>query len=854
MNTQLLYRIMFALLSLLMIGCNDDKEVFFESLTGDEALDRVHPNERDKPYPREEHELYLNPAPLIVPKTTRGANEFLEFELSQDINFPEQGTYRSGKLAWNMYNIHEEMVAGTWFWRFRKVDKSDRAGLWSEVNKFTVTGKEDVFVTPKWTVFQQNIPTTFPRINCFMTKDIQQVTPINSSHIEYANMMNRANGKMNSIILPAANPYDYDMEELGNDVDWILNTAYQLTGEQKYFDKIMGLGRQLIDYEATDNQLFLSNFHSAGIINVLSIFYEIGQGQLTEEEKTRTEQLMVRMLNHYRKSYVGSIENHVFENHTWQIVLRAMVQGAFTICHEYPEAMTFLEYSYELWTARAPASGFNRDGAWINGAGYFGTNQYTLFYMPMLLSHVTGFNFLDHPWYKAAGKAMVYSQLPNTGMTSFGDGVESTEAPSRGRLAFADFIAREIQDPYAAWYVTECGKSTGRETVHADYSMRLYRVARGYIQYGGVELTDDDFENYIWNKDIGEGIAFSNMRESGSNLSLAFRSSPFGSGSHTLADQNSFKLLYKGVSVYMNAGYYQNFSDKHNLLQYRHTRGHNTMLVNGIGQPFTTRAYGNINRGLNSDNLAYFMGDASHAYCGISEYPMWISAFESAGIAQVPRYGFGETPLNNYKRHIFMLRPNKVVIYDDLGANEASTWQWLLHSPVEFRVAGNKITTNHTDKGGFTSVAQIFSGQTPTIETTNRWFTGGEPADQNPTKYPTQWHLTANFGPSINNKILTIIQVSDDGRVEDIWQVNNHFIMGDWEIEAELNGDRPAAISIANKVTGTAFSYGVQAPTVNGAPYQRQQENSSVLYDNIYGTMQVQETVDKPLQTTRAAR
>ncbi|MCS2584604.1 heparinase II/III-family protein [Bacteroides sp. BFG-551] len=52
----------------------------------------------------------------------------------------------------------------------------------------------------------------------------------------------------------------------------------------------------------------------------------------------------------------------------------------------------------------------------------------------------------------------------------------------------------------------------------------------------------------------------------------------------------------------MNAGYYQNYSDAHAILQYRNTRGHNTVMINNIGQPFTTRAYGNITRALNGDN------------------------------------------------------------------------------------------------------------------------------------------------------------------------------------------------------------------------------------------------------------
>lgn len=850
MNTKLLYNLIITLFGLsILAACSDDKEIFFNDVIGEETVDRVHPNDRDKPYPREEHTLYLNPTPLIVPANAKKETEFMEFELSRNENFPEEGTYRSGKVSWYMYNIHKQMETGVWYWRFRIVDANDKTGPWSVVNKFTVTGEEPVFVTPEWAVCKQNIPTTFPFINCFIQADIDKVSPIDASHIEYRSMISRANGKLKDIVLPADNPYNYNMEDLGNDVNYILNTAYQLTKEQKYFDKIIQLGKQMINYDVKDNVLFSENFFSAGVISALSVFYELGQDVLTEDEKTKTEELMIRILEHYYESFLGRIENHIFENHTWQIVLRAMVQGALTICNEYPEAMKFLEYSYELWTARAPASGFNRDGTWHNGASYFKTNQYTLYYMPMLFTHLTGTNFLEHPWYKAAGKAMIYSNLPGTEMTSFGDGVEKRGAPDRGRLAFADFIARETGDSYAAWYVKECGN-----TVHDDYSMRLYRIAREHISYGGKELTANDFENYLWNKDTGEGVAFSDMVERSSNLSLAFRSSPFGSGSHTLADQNSFKLFYKGRPVYVNAGYYQSFNDAHSLLQYRNTRGHNTIMINNIGQPFTTRAYGNLERGLNGTNLAYFLGDASQAYCGVSEYSMWQDAFSKAGISQTPEYGFGETPLNNYKRHIFMLRPNKVVIYDDLGADEPATWQWLLHSPVEFHVAGNKVTTNYTttDKGNFTAVAQIYCEQIPTITTTKDWFPGGEPTS--PADVAKQWHLTADFETSMNNKILTIIQLSDNGQVEDVWQVNNRFTLGDWIVEAEMAADKPATIKISNKTTGTVFDYGSVELQLDGVPYQRQQENSSVLYDDVFGMLQVQECITKPVQTTRSVR
>lgn len=49
MNTKFLYKILFASFILLMTGCNDNDEIFFENLVDDDALERVHPNERDKP-------------------------------------------------------------------------------------------------------------------------------------------------------------------------------------------------------------------------------------------------------------------------------------------------------------------------------------------------------------------------------------------------------------------------------------------------------------------------------------------------------------------------------------------------------------------------------------------------------------------------------------------------------------------------------------------------------------------------------------------------------------------------------------------------------------------------------------
>lgn len=91
------------------------------------GLERVHENVRVTPYPQQDNPLYLNPSPLIVPVEMRKA-DYLEFQLSQEQTFPKGKTLQSKPLAWCMFNPHRVLENGTWYWRFRSVDKAGKAG------------------------------------------------------------------------------------------------------------------------------------------------------------------------------------------------------------------------------------------------------------------------------------------------------------------------------------------------------------------------------------------------------------------------------------------------------------------------------------------------------------------------------------------------------------------------------------------------------------------------------------------------------------------------------------------------------------------------------------------------------
>ena len=56
-----------------------------------------------------------------------------------------------------------------------------------------------------------------------------------------------------------------------------------------------------------------------------------------------------------------------------------------------------------------------------------------------------------------------------------------------------------------------------------------------------------------------------------------------------------------------------------------------------------------------------------------------------------------------------MLHPHTVIVYDELEASEAVRWEWLLHSPTEFKMDATKKTLSTNNKiKGWMAVTQLW--------------------------------------------------------------------------------------------------------------------------------------------------
>lgn len=811
---------------------------------------------RQSPYPKADNELYLNPPPFIVPEQMKSSDALLQFALSRSDAFPEADTRLSTPERWCVYNPHRTLESGTWYWRFRTLSADGTPGSWSETYRFEMTDDVPRFLTPDVGHFVQNLPTGHPRLHAFLNGQAESARPSVASHPEYKSLVHRANVAMRNDYTDIAAFYQTKAGAVSlNSAVLHLYQAYYLTQQPSYADKMLEIVRAMLQRVPTDKELFSasSNFVPTNIAQTYIQIYDLLFDHLSPAERTAIEEILLKVAAFYFRVHVGKQENCLFDSHFWQYNLLVLFQCAYMLydkaaCRE--EVLPMLRYYYEVWTARAPGTGFNRDGVWHNSASYLNTNTETLYYMPSLFSHITGADFLAHPWYRAAGKALVSTWPAGSQSCGFGDGSSDGLAPSRIRIGFADFLARRTGDSYAAWYAGQC-----EQDLRTDYLLRLDRMVDGTTYTTDVPA---DLEKMVWYKDAGEVVMHSDLTDTDRNLSVAFRSSRYGCSAHTFANQNAFNILYKGRDVFRNTGYYLKYGSAHHITSCRHTRAHNTVLVNGIGQGFTSKAYGDVLRALSGEHITYCLGDASEAYLGDTcDLKSWVANFKAAGISQTPEYGFGATPLTRYLRHVWMLPPDVVVVYDELEASEPVRWDWLLHSPTAFHVEtmggqtiadGALLTTLNTEKG-FAAQARLFSSQPYALAQTNR-FVVPPVTPPNPA-YPDQWHLNATVEGSRANRFLFIVQVCDrDKSPLPVIRSGNTFTIGGWRIEAEMDADRPAAARITHQSVAVLFDYSTAADITlpDGSTYCRRQSGSSLLYEE----GEVQEQTDYLPKHTRA--
>lgn len=791
--------------------------------------------------------------------------------VSQDPHFKDATTITSDERAWCLFNPHQKLKPGKWYWQYATIHKSTRKQAWSEPISFEVSGVEREFIIPPFEQIKANIGQDHPRIYCSK----EQIGNLNFPAEGVEKFLNKAYKQLNAS-LPASLLYNNteilkkkekqlqpkDLQRfIGKRTKEIYRTqarafdnilkAYLITGDSKFREEALrrylylkNQYHKIVDTGAYND--FTEGFFIAISTQTFDVFYD----DLAYEER---QEIMNRLIKTQQNSYhhiLHNGEHFSIDNHLWQHHFRHFFTTSLALINHVPEADTWAKYVYEVWSMRAPV-GSRNDGAWVPDNGYFSANKESLITFPVILGRLTGVNYFNQPWYQNSPTYLSYTSPIGHLAGGFGDNADVTR---QNNLDFVRALSAITQNSYGKLYSDQAMRAKQQAPKQPQQALSLWED--GNLYWYMMQAIDTqqkpiaaiaEPERAKCFRDAGMVTMHSNFRNSKKNLMVSFRSSPYGLTGHSHACQNAFNIQYKGEPLFFKTGYYSSFIDPHATLSYRHSRAHNTILADGIGQTFTPSSYGWIARFMTGKHISYALGDASQAYSGQLLRDYFVEQFDKWNIDTTAANGFGKPGVKRFRRHITLLEDDLIVIYDELEADKPVKWSWLLHSRDTL---SNKQHTFYTENKEGKGACWLYNQNDLYSAVTDTFFSPAKDWLGNGAKrgivYKNHWHGESKTSKLSKTRFLAIIQVSPMKEKLQTPKIksNGTITIKGWTIQAELNGDNQPELVIKKERLG-CISYGYTDVVFDKQTYTRKTPGSTILIEKSHTGILHEETIDQ---------
>lgn len=809
---------------------------------------------RETVYPTEGHKLISNPPlftwpmadyefpttfpPVIHEKDLDDFAKY-DFQLGRTRDFSDAESVLHTGLRLAFFNNHQALNPGVWYWRYRVSGKE-----WSETYQVIIPENLQNFDSPVPDKAWDMLPKEHPRIFVGMDRSRELTQDQHSLIAWFKKKADAALGKeiggykVKGAPIPATASVQernqimkfrmsYEFGAVNKDISDLLY-AYEGTSNKAYLHKATLFAEYVLQQDPLD-MYRKSDFCGIESMCTLAQIYDMVYTDLTESQRKQYESfidaLMPMVISHLVQENIGSADG-ILSAHFFQKTFYGMFCTAVIMKNHIPEAETWFKMLYSIWLSRSPGGGFLSDGVWPNGnIGYVHVNMESMVDVYLLYRRLFGVSTFRHPWYKNCANALAYVLPANSAGDGFGDGCEKIRGNNETRSAFAYILGQELDNPFALGYAAQLsGQQPGAPFRFSKASFANYRLQHHPKKIEGGFDRKEIPQSAVF-PETGIVTMHTDVLNSKRNLFLSFRSSPFGVGSHGLAEQNSFNLIYKGVPVFYPTGYRVTTQDKHYLLCQKHSRARNTVTVNGKTQAYTHSGYGWIARYLDGTDITYAMGDASKAYVKFDRSAInWITVLKNVD-SYKSEEGFilteaDDPKVKKFRRHLALLRPNVVVVYDELEADKDVTWTFQLNglqgSAMKLDASTSNTLTANTKVCD--AKAQVFGSSKLNVSLTDTSYI--KPFDwlnpqrgRAPKKFEkNQYHAKfENVEKCRKMRFLTLIQIDESNSMKfmDVKPDADGLItVGGYVIKAELDLNKDARLEIEKKDTGEYLLYG----------------------------------------------
>lgn len=745
-------------------------------------------------------------------------------------------------IPYAIFNPHKKLAPGTWYWQYGVNDAK-----WNPIDSFTIKSSTRIFETPDSKILLAKISSGHPRV-LLKKEEMNAIRTNVKGYKETVLILQEADGYLNmpvpkeSSVLPSfKGKDDFENTKIASIASkfggWkvrnaivSLAEAYAITGDGKYFNAAKKWMLEVSGWDP-NGPSHINNFGDAGIMSGLAIGVDTFWDLLTSAERDRIINHTTIRASQFYKLWIGQVESRSSSMHVWQHILHNLLQTTLAFHGEIPEADLWFEYCYELWIAQSPKMA-EEDGAWFNGTSYFGMNMLSLIDVSSIFKDLSGVGFMGSDWFKNNPNWLIYSFPPGSVSDGFCNDGERYSQPPINYAGYADAMARLFNLPYAEWYAQSLARNLGKE-VADDLEFRWFRIRSGLKMKLPVLPKEFNLPQAACFPDIGVAYMHTSVQKTETDLMLSVRSSPYGPMAHAHADQNTFNIALGGKRLFYNTGYRPAMGDPHFLGFYKDTRGHNGILMDDKGQPFSDESYGWIPRFLHGDQISYAVGNASNAYSGTDEA------------------GKIDRGLKLFKRHYLMLRPSTIVVYDELEADHPVNWSWLLHNDNGLTIDPEHKTIAAKNEAG-KALASLFSSTPLDFQVTDQFsvpvdnWTNKIDEEGDTLVFKNQWHFKGVSKEKVEKmRFLAIFQVKSDGSLEKVKNTNSGglFTVGGWSVRAVMDVNQKARIEVGCQ-DGSAVFCSEGLLQVDGNIYEGTSLGTSKLFEKINGKPVFRETSD----------
>ncbi|QPM92412.1 DUF4962 domain-containing protein [Pseudooceanicola algae] len=705
--------------------------------------------------PLESSEIVENP-PRFTWLPVIENDALYSLRLSQDPGYPAGGTIVFDGIPLNFFTPDSVLKPGTWHWSYAQSDAKGRLLTdWSTSRRFTLA--EDLPETPLIGRADRykGCKTAHPRLWLDPGKlaQFRKDTAADPEHCGWSNFLEKS-------ALPWMD-HDLITEPVGypdhKRTAAIWRATYIELQEMWYAIRHLAIagkvtGDSAMLARAKEQLLEAASWNPMGVTsraytdewayrvaNALAWGYDWLHDELDEDERKTVRAALRERTRDIAEHAIKNAKIHLFpyDSHAVRSVSLTLVPACIALMEDDDdEVRGWLDYCVEfLFNVYSPWG--DSDGGWAEGTNYWMMGMAYLIDAANRLKSWTGIDLYKRPFFQNTGDFPLFCKAPNTRRATFGDDSTQGDLPCiKTGLNLRQYAGVTGNGAYQ-WYCEENLRlNPGTEGAFYNWGWwdTNFDEMAFRTDYPKVEATPPEggmrhFKGIGW---VGIQHAMDKPDE---HIQFVFKSSSYGSVSHSHGDQNAFCMAAFGEDLAIQSGYYVAFNSSMHQVWRRQTVSKNAILIDGKGQyagkdkARAMQSTGKIVAAEEHEDHIYIHGDATAAYRTLT--PEILSV----------------------QREIYFVNNAYFVIVDAIDAETPVSIDWRLHANAPYTLGDGSFRYTGEKSGFYGQILWSESGTPDLSQETG--FPGVDPVDYK--GLPVSTCLTARFAKSTRHRIATLL-------------------------------------------------------------------------------------------------